>query len=54
MLGQKQVLINLFKKKKRSSKAGIFFYKSQIIMNRPYANDIKSTCEKFIVLDEEL
>lgn len=53
-IGTKTGIDKLIQKKKRTSKAGIFFYKSQMIMNRPYANDIKSTCEKFIVLDEEL
>lgn len=53
-IGTKTGINKLIQKKKNSMKAGIFFYKSQIIMNRPYANDIKSTCEKFIVLDEEL
>ena len=42
------------KKKKLLNKAGIFFYKSQIINNRPYIKEIKKVCEKFVVLDEEL
>ena len=42
------------KKIKNNNRGGIYFYKSQIINNRKYIEKIKKSCEKFIVLDEEL
>ena len=53
-IGTKTGIYKIIKKKKSCNKAGIFFYKSQIINNRPYMKEIKKVCEKFVVLDEEL
>ena len=54
-LGSKTGIDKILNKKlKTNRRAGIYFYKSQIISNRKYLEKIKKTCEKFIVLDEEL
>ena len=45
----------LIKKKEINQKGGIFFYKSQFINKFNYwTNLISETCDKFVVLDEEL
>lgn len=53
-IGTKTGIDKIIQKKKELSKAGIYFYKSQIISNRKYIKNIKRVCEKFVVSDEEL
>lgn len=54
-IGSKTGIDKIINKKiKDNYRAGIYFYKSQIISNRNYIEKIKKSCEKFIVLDEEL
>ena len=54
-IGSKTGIDKIINKKIESNnRAGIYFYKSQIISNRKYIEKIKRSCEKFIVLDEEL
>ena len=54
-LGTKTGIDKVIKKKiEEKNKSGFYFYKSQIVKNRKYINEIKSAFEKFIILDEEL
>ena len=54
-IGSKTGIDKIINKKIRNNnRGGIYFYKSQIINNRNYIEKIKKSCEKFIVLDEEL
>ena len=54
-IGSKTGIDKIINKKiENKNRAGIYFYKSQIISNRKYIEKIKRSCEKFVVLDEEL
>lgn len=55
-IGSKESINKLLvKKKEKKQKGGIFFYKSQFINNFYYWSKlISQSCNKFVVLDEEL
>ena len=54
-IGTKTGIDKLLSQKIKSKlRSGIFFHKSQLLSNSNYINKIKKTCEKFVVLDEEL